>query len=198
MDPSRSRPLCVDMDGTLLESDTMEDLIVAFLRANFWKAPLLLLWLLRGRAFFKRKLGQVAPLEVNSLVIHDVFVKWLEEQFRSGRTIVLVSAADESVVRKVAARFPFFSGAIGSDGKTNLRGDAKARRLTELYGEKGFDYAGNSHVDYPVWRDSAESIVVNASPVVERAAREIGNVTQIFPPRPDAPGLLGRLLRRLR
>jgi hypothetical protein len=29
-----SRPLCVDMDGTLLETDTMEELIVSFLRAR--------------------------------------------------------------------------------------------------------------------------------------------------------------------
>ena len=44
------------------------------------------------------------------------------------------------------------------------RGAAKLKRLTELYGEKGFDYAGNSSVDIPVWRGAAEAIVVNARP----------------------------------
>ena len=65
---------------------------------------------------------------------------------------MLASAADERIVRLVAERFKIFSSVIGSDGKTNLRGEAKLRRLTELFGPKGFDYAGNSSVDLPVWR----------------------------------------------
>ena len=52
----------------------------------------------------------------------------------------------------MAERFKFFSSAMGSDGKTNLRGKAKLRRLTELYGPKGFDYAGNSSDYIAVWR----------------------------------------------
>jgi phosphoserine phosphatase len=198
MDPLTvpNRPLCVDMDGTLLETDTMTELVVSFLRAGFWRSGLLLIWLLRGRAYFKRRLADEAVLRVELLPAHPEFLKYLGEQSAAGRTLVLVSAADEATVRRVAARFKFFTGAIGSDGKTNLRGEAKLRRLTELYGPKGFDYAGNSSVDIPVWRGAAEAIVVNARRSVEHQAREVATVSGVFPPHTGRWELLAQMLRR--
>jgi len=190
------RPLCVDMDGTLLETDTMEELIVSFLRAKFWRCWALPFWLLRGRAHFKQRLAEEAVLRVELLPAHPGFVNYLEEQYAAGRTLVLVSAADERIVKLVAGRFKIFSSAIGSDGKTNLRGEAKVRRLTELFGPKGFDYAGNSSVDLPVWRGAAEAIVVNASPSLERRARQVATVARTFPRHTGRFELLMRLLRR--
>jgi phosphoserine phosphatase len=191
-----SRPLCVDMDGTLLETDTMDELIVSFLRANFWRCWALVFWLLRGRAYFKRRLAEEAVLRVELLPVDPAFVRFLEEQHEGGRTLVLVSAADEQTVRRVAERFKIFSSAIGSDGKTNLRGEAKLKRLTDLYGPKGFDYAGNSSIDVPVWRGAAEAIVVNASRGVERRARQVATVARTFPRRTGRLASLQRLLRR--
>jgi phosphoserine phosphatase len=76
-----------------------------------------------------------------------------------------------------------------------LRGEAKVRRLTELFGVKGFDYAGNSSVDFPVWQGAAEAIVVNARSSVERRARQIANVTRTFPKHTGRLELLRQLLR---
>ncbi len=191
-----SRPLCVDMDGTLLETDTMDELIVSLLRTNFWRCWVLVPWLLRGRAYFKRRLAEEAVLRVELLPAHPDFVRFLEEQHAGGRTLVLASAADERTVRLVAERFKFFSSAIGSDGKTNLRGKAKLRRLTELFGPKGFDYAGNSSADLPVWSGAAEAIVVNASRSVERRARQVATVARTFPGHTGRLESLKRLLRR--
>jgi 4-hydroxybenzoate polyprenyltransferase/phosphoserine phosphatase len=189
------RPLCVDMDGTLLETDTMEELIVSFLRANFWRCGALPFWLLRGRAYFKRRLAEEAVLRVDLLPAQPDFVKYLEEQHASGRTLVLASAADERIVKLVAERFKIFSGVIGSDGKTNLKSQAKLRRLTELYGPKGFDYAGNSSADIAVWGGAGEAIVVNASPGVERRASKVAKVGRTFPKRAGGLESLKRLLR---
>ena len=100
-----SRPLCVDMDGTLLETDTMTALIVSFLREHFWRGGLLIWWLLRGRAFFKRRLAAEAVLRVELLPAQPDFVKFLEGEYAGGRTLVLASAADERIVRLVAERF---------------------------------------------------------------------------------------------
>ena len=191
-----SRPLCVDMDGTLLETDATAELIVSFLRAHFWRGGALLFWLLRGRAHVKRRLAEEAVLRVDLLPAHPDFVKFLEEQHAAGRTLVLASAADERTVRQVAERFKIFSSAIGSDGKTNLRGEAKLKRLTGLFGPKGFDYAGNSSVDLPVWGGAAEAIVVNARRGVERRARQVARVTRTFPRHTGRLELLKRMLRR--
>lgn len=178
-----SRPLCVDLDGTLLETDTTKELIFSFLRAKFWRGGELLIWWMQGRAQLKRRLAEEAVLNVEKLPAHPDFLRFLEEQHAAGRNLVLVSASDEQTVRRVAERFKFFSGSIGSDGKINLRGDAKVSHLTKLYGEKGFDYAGNSSVDFPVWRGAAEAIVVNARPSVEDRAKKIANVVRVFPRR---------------
>jgi phosphoserine phosphatase len=190
-----SRPLCVDLDGTLVETDTMEDLIVSFLRAHFWRCWMLPLWLVRGRAYFKQKLAGQGTLRVEALPVNAEFFRFLEEQHAAGRTLVLVSAADEKTVRHVAAHFKIFATAIGSDGRTNLRSAAKLQRLTDLYGPKGFDYAGNSSMDLPVWQGAAEAIVVNASPAVERRARAVANVTQTFPGHLTATDRMKRWLK---
>ena len=39
----------------------------------------------------------------------------------------------------------------------------KAEALVERFGERGFDYAGNSVADLPVWEHARRAIVVNAS-----------------------------------
>jgi phosphoserine phosphatase len=183
------------MDGTLLETDTMNHLIASFLRAHFWRGGALLLWLAHGRAYFKRRLAEEAVLGVELLPAHPAFVQFLEAQHAGGRILVLVSAADERVVRRVAEHFKIFSSAIGSDGKTNLRGEAKLQRLTELFGPKGFDYAGNSSVDIPVWRGATEAIVVNASRTVAQQARQVATVTRTFPRHTGRLELWRRVLR---
>jgi len=191
------RPLCVDMDGTLLTSDTMEELIVSFLREHFWRCGVLVFWLLRGRAYFKRRLAKEAVLRVDLLPASADFVQFLEAEHAAGRTLVLASAADERTVKLVAERFKFFSMTIGSDGKTNLKSEAKLGRLVELFGPKGFDYAGNSSADIPVWRGAAEAIVVNASRRVERRAREAAAVVRVFPRQAGCFAGIPRILRAL-
>ncbi|MDO0536561.1 UbiA family prenyltransferase, partial [Escherichia coli] len=49
------------------------------------------------------------------------------------------------------------------------------------FGERGFDYAGNSRADLPVWRAARAAIVVNAPASVARRAEAQGNVQRSFP-----------------
>src|SRR5690606_40547203 len=55
-----------------------------------------------------------------------------------------------------------FEEVLASDGHTNLGGSAKAAELAGRFGERGFDYAGNTLVDLKVWARAASAIVVNA------------------------------------
>ncbi len=95
----------------------------------------------------------------------------------------------------VAARFGCFDEILASDGKTNLRSVNKLRVLVEKFGDHGFDYAGNSTADYPVWRGARRAIVVNARPAVEQAARRSSNVARVFPPDSSRSSALVRSLR---
>ncbi len=54
----------------------------------------------------------------------------------------------------------------------------KLKVLVAKFGERGFDYAGNSSADLAVWRGAREAIVVNASrAIVDQAA----NCTKLGP-----------------
>jgi 4-hydroxybenzoate polyprenyltransferase len=97
---------------------------------------------------------------------------------------LLVTASDRRMADPVAAYLGLFSEVLASDGKTNLRGKNKVAKLVERFGERGFDYAGNSSVDLPVWAQSRQALVVNATVGLEDRARRGGPVGGVFP----APG----------
>ncbi len=73
---------------------------------------------------------------------------------------------------------------MGSDGTTNLGGEAKARALVERFGDRGFDYAGNGPRDMPVWKKARRAIAVNSRPAIEMGLRRDGNLAEVFPPSP--------------
>jgi len=109
------------MDGTLLRTDVMFECMAALLKRPWALAAAL--WALRhGRAAFKAALARRATVDVALLPVDETLLAWLRDEFASDRKLALYSAADESIVRAVAARFAIFGDVAGSDGRTNLRG----------------------------------------------------------------------------
>ena len=60
-------PLCVDLDGTLVKSDTLVDSVLVLVRQN----PRALLsipgWLAQGKAAFKRHVTEAVTIDVAAL-----------------------------------------------------------------------------------------------------------------------------------
>ena len=67
-------PLCVDMDGTLLKTDTLLELLFGVLRMQPWVLLLLPLWCLRGKVFLKRELSALCSLNVALLPANTDFL----------------------------------------------------------------------------------------------------------------------------
>jgi 4-hydroxybenzoate polyprenyltransferase len=174
------RPLCVDMDGTLLRTDSLVECFVALLRRRPWRLLQIPFWLLRGRAFLKRQMAEHAPVDVDLFPFHEELLEFLQGEARSGRHLILATGADESIGRRVAAHFGIFVEVLGSDGLTNLTGRRKAALLVERYGRGGFDYAGNSNTDLAVWREAAGQIVVSRSAQLGHRVRQLGGAVTIF------------------
>lgn len=187
-------PLCVDLDGTLLKTDMMWESLLRLLRRNPFYAFLLLAWWFKGRAFLKQEIARRVDVDVSHLPLCETFCEYLRIE-RSNRPLILVTASDQRIADKVAARVGFFSEVMASDGKVNLRGPAKAEALDRKFGPKGFDYAGNSHVDYPVWQAARHAVVVNARRSVASRAGEISRVSGVFQPLPPMGAALFRSLR---
>lgn len=198
IDPQRApavRPLVIDLDGTLLQTDLLHESIVALARRNPVALVRLPGWLAAGRAALKRHLAEAIDLEVEHLPINDEFAAWTaDEKARTGRTILIATASDRHLALRVAARFGFVDGVVGSDGIINMKGSVKARTIAEIC-PKGFDYAGDAAADLPVWRAATELIVVCASAKVEAAARTIRDPVAVFPAAAFGLKELGKALR---
>jgi len=175
-----SVPLCVDLDGTLIRTDLLWESLARLLRRNpFWLLPVLFWWT-RGRARLKQQLARRVTIDPAALPYHEPFLAFLREQKKSGRKLFLVTASDRAMALPVANHVGLFDEVLGSDGKTNLRSANKLKVLVEKFGERGFDYAGNSAADLAVWRGAREAIVVNASPAILEQARECAQVGAVF------------------
>ena len=188
-------PLCVDLDGTLLPVDTLQERVLEFLRRRWWQAWRLPLWLLHGKAHFKQHVAAHTTLDVTGLPATPELVELLQQEKSRGRRILLVTGADAITARQVAARFPFFDEVLSTTGATNLTGDDKLALLVERFGERGFDYAGNSAVDRSIWRAARECILVNASASLQRVVKAESNVVSVLGQHPGGLNALRRVLR---
>lgn len=182
-----SIPLCVDLDGTLINTDMLWESLKDVTRKRPWCVPLFAFWFLQGRACLKKQVAARANVEVTQLPFHRGFFEFLKSEKARGRKLILATASDKAIADKVAARFAIFEEVLASDGKTNLRSHAKAGLLTERFGLRGFDYAGNSPKDLNVWAAARHAIVVNASEALVAQARAVAEVARVFPEEPGNP-----------
>jgi 4-hydroxybenzoate polyprenyltransferase len=155
-------PLCVDLDGTLVKSDTLLDSLVVLARTH----PALLLalpaCLLRGKAAFKAFVTSHVTLDVAHLPYNRALLQFLQEERARGRALYLVTGADLRLAERVAAHLGIFSGVLGSDGEVNLIGRRKLDRLHAHFAG-GYAYIGNDTPDLPLLADATESMVANPS-----------------------------------
>ena len=146
-------PLCVDLDGTLIRTDLgVESFFREFRRAPLAAAALLIRAPFQGgRPWLKRKLAKGASLAPESLPYEEDVLSWCREEAGTGRLLVLATGSDEIYAEQVARHLGIFREALGSDGRVNLVGRAKANALVGRFGRGGFDYVGDARADLPVW-----------------------------------------------
>ena len=173
-------PLVADLDGTLIRTDMMWESLARLLRRNPLAIFQILYWWARGRAHLKQKLAERVQVDPADLPYHEPFLAWLRAEKQSGRKLILATASDLKMAEPVARHVGLFDEVLASDGRTNLRSGNKLRLLTLKFGERGFDYAGNSSADFAVWRGSRRAVVVNASPSVLQEAARCGPVDRTF------------------
>ncbi len=173
-------PLVVDLDGTLLRTDLSLESALRLIRQKPWLALIIPLWLLKGRAFLKRRIFQWVQIDLSLLPLNEELLAWLREEKKRGRRLILATASDYDQARSVVEPLGLFDAIMGSDGRRNLKGRNKLLTIVKECGEQ-FDYVGNSSSDLEIWRGCRHAVLVNASRRVENSARRVANVTQVFP-----------------
>ncbi|MGC9292455.1 MAG: UbiA family prenyltransferase [Acidobacteriaceae bacterium] len=159
--PQAQPVLCVDLDGTLVKSDTLVDALCLLAHKMPWLLLRTPIWLARGKAAFKRQVTIHAPLDVAHLPYNTALVEHLREEAASGRVLVLATGADERLATRVAAHLGIFQEVLASDGVTNLTGARKLHHIQQRFAERGFDYIGNSMADMPVLLQAATPMLAN-------------------------------------
>lgn len=151
------RPLIVDVDGTLLRSDSLQEAVAANLRHPFALIRASIVLMFRGKAAMKQVLAQTGRTDVSSLPFNTATLTLVQGRVASGGAVYLATGADQSVAESLITRIDGIAGVFASDGVVNLTGVTKAQSLVEEFGEAGFDYAGNSRADIPVWASSHDA-----------------------------------------
>lgn len=163
-------PIVVDLDGTLVLTDTFVANLLEVLRNRPARLPAVITALLRGRAFCKEIVASLARLNVASLPYNAPLIDYLLQERAAGRRLILATGADLSIATRVAEHLGFFDEVIASDGHRNMTGDEKLRAIRDRLGDEPFTYAGNSRADLSVWRRSQSAILVD---VPRSCAREL-------------------------
>jgi 4-hydroxybenzoate polyprenyltransferase len=179
--PSRGRPLCLDLDGTLIASDALWESILLLVKARPFLVPILPFWVLTGRAGFKHRLADLVLPNPATLPYRGEVLEYAGKAKAEGRPVILVTASDQRIANAVAAHLGLFDEAIGTDGGRNLKGKNKLAYLEQRFGAKGYDYAGDSEADLVLFASAARGILVSASASTVAKAKAAGEIEELVP-----------------
>lgn len=158
--PPINEPLCIDLDGTLVKSDTLLDSVIVLSRQSPRSLLRLPIWVLQGKAAFKRNVSSVVALDVVHLPYNQPLSQYLRQQHAAGREIYLTTGADNTLAERVADHLGLFTGVLASDGSLNLTGHNKLAAFLQRF-PSGFSYIGNARLDLPLLTHSVHPMVAN-------------------------------------
>jgi 4-hydroxybenzoate polyprenyltransferase len=162
-------PLCMDLDGTLTPANLAHERALGAIKGS---RPTLS-WLWRrgasGSASAAAGLGR-ADVDAGTLPYRTEVVQWLHDQRATGRRLVLVADGDAQLGERVAGHLGLFDEVARTDG-VGSPAERKRRALVGRFGEHGFDYAGSSASDMPVWEASRGALVIGDRSLSDRVGR---------------------------
>lgn len=170
--------LVVDMDGTLLRTDSLYEALLRLVVEHPVTVLRLPGWIARGKPEFKRLVADRVVLPAEHLPFEPAVIDMVRQARSEGRRTALVSASDHRQVEAVATHLGLFDVVAGTGaeeaGPGNLAGKEKADFLCRAFGEEGFDYVGDSRVDLEVWAAAGRRHAVNPSAALKQAAQGRG------------------------
>lgn len=182
---SAAKPLCVDLDGTLVATDVTVEGLLELLKAAPWKLFSLIAALMSGRPALKRYIAQHVTIDASALPYRNQVLGEMRQARADGRQVLLVTASDQSVADAVGAHLDLIDEAVGTHSGTNLKGRNKADYLVSRFGAGGFQYLGDSSADLPVWSAAGEALMVTPSASTRRRAEQSVPKAEVLVERPN-------------
>jgi 4-hydroxybenzoate polyprenyltransferase len=182
------RPLCVDLDGSLVKSDTLWDSLLLLARTRPLEGIRVPLWIAKGKAALKAEVTARVSLDVQHLPYNRSVREFLEIERGHGRKLFLATGADRELANRVAEHVGLFDGVLASDGTTNLTADNKLDGLRAAFGAGGYDYIGNGWPDLPLLAHAGAAMLANPAQALRWRLRSRGvTVQREFEDRPPRP-----------
>lgn len=180
-----ARPLVVDLDNTLVATDTLHESLLELAGRRPFGLPQAVASLKRGRAAFKSVVGSLVSLDPAALPYRNEVLGLIRQAKAQGRPVVLASASHGSTVDSVAAYLGLFDAVIATTDATNRKGAGKLEAIRALLAERGwggsFDYVGDHAADLPIWAASHTAYLVDADAGVVKQAKGTHETIELVP-----------------
>lgn len=185
-------PLVVDLDDTLIQTDSFLEQALVLVKQRPRTIPRLVRGLAAGRARLKAIVMDESTVDAANMPYHIELVDFLRAENARGRRIILASAADKRVADAVADHLGIFETVLASTENNNLKGQAKADAIAHHLEGAEFDYVGDSLADRAIWAAAGRAHVVAAD--MQAAQKRAGSVpvARVF----TRPGLTPKVMLR--
>jgi 4-hydroxybenzoate polyprenyltransferase len=168
------RPLCVDLDGTLVPVDMLWEGVLRLVRRRPSLLLKLPLWMLRGRAHLEQVVAERAEFDPTSLPYRADVLDIARAGADGGRRIVLTTLTGGRMAQAVADHLTVFHEVLAGGGPTRDAAASKRDLLESRFGRAGFDYVGASVSDLPALASARRGYLVGASGAAASAASGLG------------------------
>ncbi len=180
MNQNQNIVLTCDLDETLVKTDMFFEAIYSLIKSN----PIFIFyfpfWILKGLPHLKQQIFSRVEIDYSILPYNQKVLDFLYIEKSNGRKLVLITATPQSIADKVEEHLNLFDEVYGSNDKINLKSHKKADKLVELYGEKGFDYVGDSLADINVWSKGRNAYLVAKTKLSQSKIQKSIKITEIL------------------
>ncbi len=181
MEQQFTTPLCVDLDGTLVETNTLFEASLSAIKKNPLRLFTFLLAAPKGKVYIKHLIGEYTKKESFTWLFNSDLLAFLRIERAKGRKLILATASDTQIANSIAKELGIFDEVIASTLTQPVSASLKYKLLKKRFGEKGFSYAGNSHADISVWDIAASGILVHTRESVASEVRKTIPIEAEFP-----------------
>src|SRR5580704_5233266 len=101
-------PLVVDLDGTLVSTDTLFESALSLIRQKPSSLLMFVVWLSRGKAVLKAEIAKRIQPDAKTLPYRADLLNYLRRERDGGRKIVLATASSLTTATAVAAYLELF------------------------------------------------------------------------------------------
>jgi len=173
----KSTILVVDLDGTLIHTDTLYESAIWCLFHNGVELRNALDAFRRGGiAAMKEALANAYDLDPKHLPYNQSVLEFLEEKRNAGYKLVLATGANHTIATAIAEHLQLFDDVLASSSNRNNTSLEKINSIKAKY--RSFDYVGNSRADVSVWKESRYGYVVvdSATNLQKKAGKQLTTI----------------------